>query len=136
MNDIRREARRLARAALLLGHLAAGAVTTHLVFPLAAVSGLDRHGRWREVTVRAWMRALLRILNVNLRVHGTIRHGTVLYCANHVSWLDIPCLRAILDTAFVAKAEVRRWWAAWRHRPAPCFSRAASAGPPTASANT
>lgn len=109
MSDIRREARRLARAALLLAHLTGGAVTTHLVFPLAGLSGLDRHGRWRAATVRAWMRTLLRILNVKLRVHGTIRHGAVLYCANHVSWLDIPCLRAILDAAFIAKAEVRRW---------------------------
>lgn len=109
MNDIRREARRLARATLLLGHLAAGAITTHLVFPLAAVSGLDRHDRWRATTVRAWMRALLRILNVNLRVHGIPRGGAVLICANHVSWLDIPCLRAVVDAGFIAKEEVRRW---------------------------
>jgi 1-acyl-sn-glycerol-3-phosphate acyltransferase len=55
------------------------------------------------------MRALLRILNVSLHVRGNVQTGAVLYCANHVSWLDIPCLRAVVDATFVAKSEIRRW---------------------------
>jgi 1-acyl-sn-glycerol-3-phosphate acyltransferase len=31
------------------------------------------------------------------------------YVANHVSWLDIPCLLALIDATFVAKDEVARW---------------------------
>jgi 1-acyl-sn-glycerol-3-phosphate acyltransferase len=33
----------------------------------------------------------------------------VLYAANHISWLDIPCLRAAVDASFVSKEDVRRW---------------------------
>ncbi len=39
--------------------------------------------------------------------------------ANHISWLDIFVINAVLPSAFVAKAEVRRWpligWLAVRH---------------------
>jgi 1-acyl-sn-glycerol-3-phosphate acyltransferase len=109
MIRFRREARRLARGARLLAHLAAGLVTAYPVFSLLEVTGFDHQHRRREALVRAWMRGLLRILNVNLRVRGNIQPGAALYCANHVSWLDIPCLRAVVDAAFVAKSEVRRW---------------------------
>jgi 1-acyl-sn-glycerol-3-phosphate acyltransferase len=109
MSPVRREARRLVRAAVLLTHLAGGVLTAYPVFSLFALTGIDPHGRRRAAMVRAWMRTLLRILRVSVRVHGDIRTGAVLYCANHVSWLDIPCLRAIVDAAFVAKSEVRRW---------------------------
>ncbi len=109
MSRTRREARRLARAAILMAHLAGGMLTAYAVFSLLALTGIDPRGRRREAMVRAWMRILLRILNVNLRVRGHVRSGAVLYCANHVSWLDIPCLRAVVDAAFVAKSEIRRW---------------------------
>lgn len=109
MSPVSREARRLARAVLLLAHLAGGVLTAHPIFSLFALTGIDPHGRRRAAMVRAWMRTLLRILNVNLHVRGRIQTGAVLYCANHVSWLDIPCLRAVVDAAFVAKSEVRRW---------------------------
>jgi 1-acyl-sn-glycerol-3-phosphate acyltransferase len=109
MSPVRREARRLVRVAALLTHLAGGVLTAYPVFSLFALTGIDPHGRRRAAMVRAWMRALLRILRVSVRVHGDIRTGAVLYCANHVSWLDIPCLRAIVDAAFIAKSEVRRW---------------------------
>ena len=97
------------RAASLLAHLAGGVLIAYPVFSLLALAGIDPHGRQRAAIVRAWMRALLRILNVSLYVRGHIQSGAVLYCANHVSWLDIPCLRSIVDAAFVTKSEVRRW---------------------------
>jgi 1-acyl-sn-glycerol-3-phosphate acyltransferase len=109
MSRLRREARRLARASRLLAHLIAGVLTAYPVFSLFALTGIDLHGRRRAALVRVWMSALLRVLNVNLYVRGNIQTGAVLFCANHVSWLDIPCLRAVVDAAFVAKSEVRRW---------------------------
>jgi 1-acyl-sn-glycerol-3-phosphate acyltransferase len=109
MSGFRREARRLVRAACLLAHLAAGLLTAYPVLFFLEVTWFDRQRRRREALVRVWMRGLLRILNVNLRVRGNIQPGAVLYCANHVSWLDIPCLCAVVDAAFVAKSEVRRW---------------------------
>lgn len=107
MKGWRREARRLVRAARLLAHFTTGLLTAHLILPFLKITGFDQQRC--EAIIRAWMRRLLRILNVNLRVHGIIHTGAVLYCANHVSWLDIPCLRAVVDATFVAKSEIRDW---------------------------
>lgn len=46
---------------------------------------------------------------MRLQIEGEPASGAVLYAANHVSWLDIPCLGAIVNAVFVAKQDVRRW---------------------------
>ena len=54
-------------------------------------------------------RNALRILRINLRVHGSpLRcHGALV--ANHSSWLDIFALNAGGRVYFVSKSEVRNW---------------------------
>jgi 1-acyl-sn-glycerol-3-phosphate acyltransferase len=107
--NIVREIRRLWRAARLLAHVGGGVFTAHTLFAVLAVARLDLHGQWRAAIVRWWMRRLLVILNVRVEIEGDIHRGPVLYAANHISWLDIPCLRAAVDAAFVSKEDVRRW---------------------------
>lgn len=47
---------------------------------------------------------------IRIRAHGEPIPGAgTLYVANHISWTDIPVLAMVLDAAFVAKLEVRRW---------------------------
>ena len=95
---------RLWRAARVTIHVAAGIATTTFVFPRA------RPER-RRVLVRRWSQKLLRLMNVEARVHGAIdaHGGNVLVVANHVSWLDIVVLNAHRPSRFVAKAELARW---------------------------
>jgi 1-acyl-sn-glycerol-3-phosphate acyltransferase len=104
-----RETRRLWRLARLVAHVLVGAVIAHAVFGMWMLIGVDRDQRRRRALVRWWNHGVLRVLNVHLRLEGQIASGAVLYTANHISWLDIPCLRAVVDAAFVAKDEVRRW---------------------------
>lgn len=52
---------------------------------------------------------LLRVLNVRLNVQGDIATQTVLVTGNHISWLDIFALNAVLPSSFIAKQEIRRW---------------------------
>jgi 1-acyl-sn-glycerol-3-phosphate acyltransferase len=106
---LQRETRRLWRLARLVAHVLVGAVIAHGVFGVLALTGVDRDQRRRRTLVRWWNRGVLRALNVRLQLEGQIASGAVLYTANHISWLDIPCLRAVVDAAFVAKDEVRRW---------------------------
>jgi 1-acyl-sn-glycerol-3-phosphate acyltransferase len=56
-----------------------------------------------------WYGLLLKILSVHLHVKGVppISHG-VMVC-NHISWLDIVVLGALLPVRFISKAEVARW---------------------------
>ncbi len=100
---LHREIRRLARATRLIGHLLIGALLAHTV--LGRLVRARRH----DGLVRWWVRGILRILDVRLEVEGRACAGPVLFAANHVSWLDIACLRAALDAEFVAKQDVARW---------------------------
>jgi 1-acyl-sn-glycerol-3-phosphate acyltransferase len=103
------ETRRLWRLARLVAHVLVGTAIAHGVFGVWTLTGVDRDQRRRHALVRWWNHGVLRVLNVHLRLEGQIASGAVLYTANHISWLDIPCLRAVVDAAFVAKDEVRRW---------------------------
>jgi 1-acyl-sn-glycerol-3-phosphate acyltransferase len=102
-----RETRRVLRFARLLAHVLTGAVLAHTLLPL--LMRLEHDPRRAPALVRWWNRRLARILNLQLILEGEISRRPTLFVANHVSWLDIPCLRAVLDVAFVSKEEVRRW---------------------------
>jgi len=84
---------------LLLGGLLILA-TFYRLLPVAGRAWLNRN----------WSRCLLAICGVRTRVAGEPRmQGPVLWVANHVSWIDIFALCGVRSTAFVAKAEIRRW---------------------------
>jgi 1-acyl-sn-glycerol-3-phosphate acyltransferase len=101
--------RRARRGLWLSGHLVLGALICR-VWLAALAAGGSRHARGqRQYWVRWWMRRLLRGLGVEVRTHGFVHATPELLVANHVSWLDIPCLLACTDAVFVAKAEVARW---------------------------
>lgn len=53
----------------------------------------------------------LDALRVNLCVDGArpVTDGPVLVIANHVSWLDVYALNAVMQARFLAKREVRSW---------------------------
>ncbi|EIJ43382.1 1-acyl-sn-glycerol-3-phosphate acyltransferase [Beggiatoa alba B18LD] len=56
-------------------------------------------------------RGCCRILGLNIKVSGeTTPNKTLLFIANHVSYLDIIILGGVLRGSFVAKAEVANWF--------------------------
>ncbi|MDC8784175.1 lysophospholipid acyltransferase family protein [Roseateles koreensis] len=64
----------------------------------------------RHVLIKRWSGKMLRILGVSLESSGTPRPGAKLILANHVSWLDIAAVHAVMPEArFVSKADVRDW---------------------------
>lgn len=76
--------------------------------------------RWplRKRLPQWYHRRTCRLLGIEIERLGqpSRRHPT-LYAANHVSYLDIEVLGALLRTSFVAKAEVARWpFFAWLAR--------------------
>ena len=53
---------------------------------------------------------MLETMGIALRVDGTPIPGAALIVANHVSWLDIMVVHAVLpETRFVSKADVKGW---------------------------
>jgi 1-acyl-sn-glycerol-3-phosphate acyltransferase len=91
---------RLARA---LGHGLHGLAVVLFVFP-----SLDAAAR-RE-RIRWWAAKMLRVLGIALASEGAPARGASLLVANHVSWLDIMAVHAIVPEArFVSKADVKGW---------------------------
>jgi 1-acyl-sn-glycerol-3-phosphate acyltransferase len=87
----------------LLAHLVRGVAMLRWRFPRLTV--LQRQAR-----VQAWAAEVLEILGVELRVEGKFPAQPALVVANHVSWIDIAALLAVLPQArFVAKAAVQHW---------------------------
>lgn len=101
---------RAAGAALAAARLAAGIVTVLLgVLCVPAARVLPAPARL--VLVRYWVRAVVRAFGVRARFSGLPAPAgrPLLVVANHVSWLDIPLLAAVLPGRMVAKTEVRQW---------------------------
>lgn len=93
-------------ARLVAGVLAvlAGVVCAPLTAPLGRTV--------RRRLTRLWCRAVLRAFGVRVRITGTHpppSGGACLVVANHISWLDIPLVGAVLPGRMLAKSEVRRW---------------------------
>ena len=60
--------------------------------------------------IRWWSEKMLRVLGIALRVEGTAASGGKLLAVNHISWLDIMVVHAVLPEArFVSKADVKAW---------------------------
>ncbi|MER5202333.1 lysophospholipid acyltransferase family protein [Streptomyces sp. NPDC002825] len=99
-----------AGAVLAAARLAAGIGTVLLGVLLAPATGLLPAAA-RLALVRGWLRAVVRAFGVRVRYEGTAAapDGPLLVVANHVSWLDIPLVAAVLPGRMVAKTEVRRW---------------------------
>ena len=91
---------RLARVML---HGLHGLAIVLLRFPSYAAA--QRHAR-----IGWWSGKLLRLMGIALHVQGTPRSGAKLVVSNHVSWLDIASIHAVIPEAhFVSKADVKQW---------------------------
>lgn len=103
-----RELRRSVRLIRIVLHLLRGVLIAHTLLGWGSrCSG--GAARWRAAVAQHWSRGLCRILNLRISVRGERGSAPTLFVANHLSWLDIPCLSAALGADFVAKDEVARW---------------------------
>jgi 1-acyl-sn-glycerol-3-phosphate acyltransferase len=79
-----------------------------LAIVLARFPSLD--AKARQARIRWWSAKLLRVMGLALHTSGTPRPGAKLLVANHVSWLDIAAIHAVIPEArFVSKSDVRHW---------------------------
>lgn len=66
--------------------------------------------RPRQALVRAWATALVRSFGIRITVHGSPGPGGGrLIVANHVSWLDIALVAAVMPCRMLAKSDIRDW---------------------------
>jgi 1-acyl-sn-glycerol-3-phosphate acyltransferase len=95
---------RLARLTSLCVHLGRGLLIAWLRFPRLSPAG-------RAEDKRRWSRKLLAILSVTVRetTPAPDLPGRCMLVLNHISWLDIFVVDAVLPATFVAKSEIRSW---------------------------
>lgn len=69
------------------------------------LTAAEKHG-----LIQWWSLKTLRILGIALQAEGQALPAGHLMVANHVSWLDIAAVHAVLPQArFVSKADVKHW---------------------------
>jgi len=79
-----------------------------LAIVLLAFGRLDEAAR--QARVQWWAAKMLRVLGIALQVDGMPRAGATLLVSNHVSWLDIMAIHAVVPHArFVSKADIKHW---------------------------
>jgi 1-acyl-sn-glycerol-3-phosphate acyltransferase len=84
--------------------IAAVCAATTLLYPLFIVVRSRRPS-----IVRRWHAAVARILGIHITVDGTPPRGAFLLVSNHLSYVDVVVLGGLIETLFVAKADVRDW---------------------------
>jgi len=98
------------RSTLRLTHLLLLAPYAFLLAALLPFGGR----KWRYTLVRHWSSRALRAMRVRVHVHPQEPGARQLPSAgmllpNHMSWLDIVVMNAILPSRFVTKDDVRKW---------------------------
>ncbi|MEM8855804.1 MAG: lysophospholipid acyltransferase family protein, partial [Pseudomonadota bacterium] len=80
------------------------------LIPLQLIAlGLKRRKMARTLPL-LWLRAATRLIGIRIHQHGTPSSDRpLLVVANHVSWLDITVLGALMPLSFIAKSEVATW---------------------------
>ena len=90
---------------LLVGlHLLSGVLQVALLFPLGGAP-------WRQSLRRLWSHQLLTLLGIRIESVGDALAGIEggLVVGNHISFIDIYAINALLPCGFVSKSEVARW---------------------------
>jgi 1-acyl-sn-glycerol-3-phosphate acyltransferase len=73
---------------------------------------VSRKQAWRQAIFGAWARAFVKIGNVKIKVAGAPPKAPFFLVSNHLSYTDVPVLRAVVEGVFVAKGEIESWFVA------------------------
>lgn len=65
--------------------------------------------KWRREIFGAWCRSFVDITRMKVELVGTPPTPPFFLVTNHVSYTDIAAIRSVVESVFVAKAEVETW---------------------------
>jgi 1-acyl-sn-glycerol-3-phosphate acyltransferase len=67
---------------------------------------------WRQLILRTWARTFVRLSHMKIKVIGSPPAPPFFLVCNHLSYTDVPALRAVATGVFVAKSEIENWFLA------------------------
>lgn len=65
---------------------------------------------WRQIIFKLWAQSFVRISKMKIEIIGDAPKPPFFLVCNHLGYIDIPALRAVLEGVFVAKLEVASWF--------------------------
>ena len=65
---------------------------------------------WRQIIFQTWSKAFAKIANMKIEIIGEIPRPPFFLVTNHLSYTDIPAIRAVVDGVFVAKGDIEKWF--------------------------
>lgn len=81
---------------------------------LAGAFFISNKQRWRQTAFRLWAQAFVKISGMKIKIVGTPPQPPFFLVSNHLSYTDVPALRAVTEGVFVAKGEIENWFLAGR----------------------
>ena len=67
---------------------------------------------WRQIIFRLWSKGFVKISGMDIEIIGETPEPPFFLVSNHLSYTDIPALRSVVESIFVAKRDVERWFVA------------------------
>lgn len=67
---------------------------------------------WRQIIFRKWSQWFVQISNMSIEIIGTPPQPPFFLVCNHLSYTDIPVIRAVVEGVYVAKGEIEGWFLA------------------------
>lgn len=69
---------------------------------------------WRQLAFELWARSFVVIARMKIEIVGTPPKPPFFLVSNHLSYVDVAALRAVVNGVFVAKHEISTWFVAGR----------------------
>ncbi|WP_198266699.1 lysophospholipid acyltransferase family protein [sulfur-oxidizing endosymbiont of Gigantopelta aegis] len=63
----------------------------------------------QKIIIQRWFKRFVRLLSIEIKIHGEVEENSPLMVSNHISWKDIILLGSVYPTRFVAKSEIAQW---------------------------
>jgi 1-acyl-sn-glycerol-3-phosphate acyltransferase len=67
---------------------------------------------WRQIIFRYWAKGFIKLCGAKIHISGRLPRPPFFLVSNHLSYVDIPLLRSLLENIFVTKGEIQSWFLA------------------------